>query len=96
MSKEKENILILKSDILLLLTAIIWGLAFVAQRIGMDYIGPFTFNGVRFMLGGFSLIPLILINKRKPGVGRQRSRTGNSKRSAIDNHQSICQRTWCR
>ena len=40
----------LKSDALILLASAIWGFAFVAQRIGMDYVGPFTFNGVRFAL----------------------------------------------
>ena len=50
---------VLKSNVLLLITAAIWGLAFVAQRVGMDYVGPFTFNGVRFFLGSLSLIPLI-------------------------------------
>ena len=50
----------LKSDALLLLTATIWGFAFVAQRVGMDYVGPFTFNGIRFALGGLVLIPFIL------------------------------------
>ncbi len=50
----------LTSNLLLLLAAAIWGLAFVAQRVGMEYVGPFTFNGVRFALGSFSLIPLIL------------------------------------
>lgn len=48
-----------KADILLLITAIIWGAAFVAQRIGMDYMGPLTFNAVRFALGALALIPLI-------------------------------------
>jgi drug/metabolite transporter (DMT)-like permease len=52
----------LKSDVLLLLTSAIWGFAFVAQRIGMDYVGPFTFNGVRFALGSLVLLPLILRN----------------------------------
>ncbi|TYO99062.1 threonine/homoserine efflux transporter RhtA [Geothermobacter ehrlichii] len=51
----------LKADILLLMTATIWGFAFVAQRVGMDYVGPFTFNGVRFALGSLSLLPLILL-----------------------------------
>ena len=41
----------LRADWLLLLTAVIWGCAFVAQRSGMRYVGPFTFNGIRFMLG---------------------------------------------
>ncbi len=43
----------------------LWGFAFVAQRSGMDYVGPFTFNAVRFTLGGISLIPLLLINKKR-------------------------------
>lgn len=51
----------IQSNLLLLLTAAIWGLAFVAQRVGMDYIGPFTFNAVRFLLGSISLIPVIRI-----------------------------------
>ena len=52
-----------RADALLLLTAIIWGFAFVAQRVGMDYVGPFTFNGVRFALGSLSLVPLLLLTK---------------------------------
>lgn len=50
---------IFKANLLLLLTAAIWGLAFVAQRVGMEHVGPFTFNGVRFMLGALSLLPLL-------------------------------------
>jgi len=38
--------------------AIIWGSAFVAQRVGMSHVGPFTFNGVRFALGTMVLLPL--------------------------------------
>ncbi|MDR3641797.1 MAG: DMT family transporter [Humidesulfovibrio sp.] len=49
----------LKADGLLMLTALIWGAAFVAQRIGMEHVGPFTFNGVRFALGALALQPLI-------------------------------------
>ena len=55
----------LKSDFLLLITATIWGFAFVAQRVGMDYVGPFTFNGVRFALGALSLLPLLLISREE-------------------------------
>lgn len=58
-----------KSDFILLLTASIWGLAFVAQRMGMDHVGPFTFNGLRFALGGFSLLPFLLV-----GLKRRRNR----------------------
>ena len=46
----------LRADLLLLLTALIWGAAFVAQRVGMEHIGPMAFNGVRFALGGLALI----------------------------------------
>lgn len=55
----------LKSDFILLFVATIWGLAFVAQRMGMDHIGPYTFNGIRFALGACSLIPLMIAAKRK-------------------------------
>jgi drug/metabolite transporter (DMT)-like permease len=54
----------LRADLLLLLTACIWGFAFVAQRTGMAYMGPFTFNGIRFLLGSFSLVPLVLLRLR--------------------------------
>lgn len=57
----------LKSDALLLVTAIIWGFAFVAQRVGMDYVGPFTFNGVRFALGSLVLLPMIIRNSGRQG-----------------------------
>jgi len=50
---------------MLWVTAAIWGFAFVAQRAGMEFIGPFTFNGIRFLLGSASLIPLILWIKHK-------------------------------
>jgi len=55
----------LKSTILLFLTAIIWGFAFVAQRVGAEYVGAFTFNGIRFLLGTLSLIPVILIFEKE-------------------------------
>jgi len=61
----------LKSDALLLLASAIWGFAFVAQRIGMDYVGPFTFNGVRFALGSLVLLPLILRNDIRKNTSRK-------------------------
>ena len=58
---------IIKSNLLLFLTAAIWGFAFVAQRVGMEYVGPFTYNGVRFALGSLSLVPLLLyFNRNSP------------------------------
>lgn len=54
-----------RANMLLLVTAAIWGFAFVAQRVGSKYVGPFTFNGVRFALGSISLIPLIIYFDKK-------------------------------
>ncbi len=55
----------LHADLLLLLTAAIWGFAFVAQRVGMDHVGPFTYNAIRFAIGSISLLPLIIFTGRK-------------------------------
>lgn len=52
----------LRADLLMLLTALIWGTGFVAQTAGMDHIGPYLFSGLRFALGSVCLIPLILRN----------------------------------
>jgi drug/metabolite transporter (DMT)-like permease len=49
-----------KADALLLLTAFIWGTTFVAQRTGMEFVGPFTFNAARFLLGGLILLPFAI------------------------------------
>lgn len=53
------------SELLLFITALIWGLSFVAQRKGMEFVGPFIFNGIRFALGSLSLLPLLFFYKRK-------------------------------
>ena len=55
----------LKNSLLLLLAAIIWGIAFVAQSVGMKYVGGFTFNAVRSLIGAVVLIPLIFILKKR-------------------------------
>lgn len=55
----------LKFDMILLTVATIWGLAFVAQRMGMDHVGPYTFNGIRFALGGMSLLPFLIVSHKK-------------------------------
>jgi len=46
---------------MLLITAFIWGSSFVAQSKGLDYVGPFTFNTVKNIIGGFFLIPIIMV-----------------------------------
>lgn len=50
----------IRNSLLLLLTAVIWGVAFVAQSVGMDYVGAFTFNCVRSIIGGLVLMPCIV------------------------------------
>ncbi len=65
----------LRYDFILLLAAVIWGFAFVAQRVGMDYIGPFTYTAVRFTLGTIVLIPLLLFRKHEPFKGAPLSRS---------------------
>ena len=57
----------LKNTCMLLLTALIWGTAFVAQSVGMDYVEPFTFNGVRCLVGALALVPVILLMDKKNG-----------------------------
>lgn len=56
-----------KSPLLLFLAAVIWGVAFVAQSVGMEYVGPFTFNAVRSIIGGLVLIPCIFLLDRMKG-----------------------------
>lgn len=55
----------IKADGLLLLVAIIWGFAFVAQRSGMEVIGPYAFNAARFALGALSLVPILVLQRQR-------------------------------
>lgn len=55
----------MKYRLLLLLAALIWGFAFAAQVVGMESVGPYTFNGVRFLLGSLALVPIILTMKEE-------------------------------
>ncbi len=68
----------LKSDSLLLLTSLIWGFAFVAQRMGMDYVGPFIFNGIRFALGAMVILPFIFFQNRKSPIAHRPSPTASN------------------
>lgn len=64
----------LKNSFLLFLAAFIWGVAFVAQSVGMDYMGPFSFNGARFLMGGVVLLPLVFF-RRKTDVKKEKDNT---------------------
>ncbi len=55
----------IRSTILMFTTAIIWGFAFVAQVLGANHLGSFSFGALRFLLGAICLIPVVLIFERK-------------------------------
>ena len=57
----------LRGSLLLLLGSAIWGAAFVAQRVGMDHLGPFSFNGIRMLLAGIVMTPVAAFIDRKKG-----------------------------
>ena len=67
----------LKNSLMLFLTALIWGVAFVAQSVSAEYIGAFTFNGIRCFLGGLLHLPFIMFTDKK------RAQT-NDKTDSID------------
>ena len=70
-----------RGNVMLLLTAMIWGGGFVAQSAGMDYIGPFTFCAARYVLAMLALIPVIFFFSvqarkiRRPAWGKSLHRT---------------------
>ena len=75
----------LKNSLILLLTATIWGIAFVAQSEGGDAVGAFTFNSTRSLIGSLVLIPVIFLlnkitpkdNKSESGISSGNSSSGN-------------------
>ena len=78
----------MKNNAMLLLAAFIWGCAFVAQSVGMDYVGPFTFNSVRSIIGGIVLVPVIFFMdglKKRSGMSNEEitSLRGDTKTLAL-------------
>lgn len=77
----------LKNITMLFLTAFIWGVAFVAQSVGMNYIGPFTFSCVRSILGGIVLIPCIWfldrLKMKEEGVTEKRTMSEKEKKTLL-------------
>ena len=72
----------LRHSLLLLLTALIWGVAFVAQSVGMDYVGPFTFTASRSLIGAVVLLPVIwFLTRKETAVGTEQ------KRLEVDKHK---------
>ena len=72
----------IRHSLYLLLTAVIWGVAFVAQSVGMEHVGPFTFNAARFFLGTVTLLPFILI--RSGGRKRNAERHFSGREDGFD------------
>jgi drug/metabolite transporter (DMT)-like permease len=67
----------LRSDLLLLLTAVIWGFAFVGQRAGTAHVGPFAFNATRFFIGGLVLLPVMVWSDRRRLTADRRPSTAH-------------------
>ncbi|MFK7883247.1 MAG: DMT family transporter [Phycisphaerales bacterium] len=63
----------LRADIMLLIAAAIWGSGFVAQRAGMDHIGPWTFNALRYMIGAAIILPFAWLRWRRANPGQTAS-----------------------
>ena len=79
----------LKNSLLLLLAAVIWGIAFVAQSVGMDYVGGFTFNAVRSLIGSAVLVPLILIPGQNNSDNSETSEAAASTTSGIQKRKDL-------
>ncbi len=77
----------MRSPLLLFFAALVWGIAFVAQSVGMDYVKPFTFNGARNLLGAAVLVPVILFFDRKK---RQEEASENHDQKALLTGGTLC------
>ena len=73
----------LKGNLILMLTAVIWGVSFVSQRVGMEYIKPNTFNGIRTMIGVLILIPFIFVRDKADKSRPSDIFTWNKPRSTV-------------
>lgn len=80
------NRFVLRQSLLLLLTATIWGIAFVAQSVSMDYIGPFTFNAARNLIGAAVLLPCIGLLKR---FQASTEKNGGQQKNSVKEHKTL-------
>lgn len=74
-----------RNSCLLFLTACIWGSSFVAQSVGMDYIGPYTFNCLRFLIGSLVLLPVIFFSQH-----RKKDQKDRSKDRTLQKKEMLC------
>ena len=91
MISRQENSL--ASALFLFGAALIWGVAFVAQRIGMEYVGPFTFNAVRNLIGAVVLLPFVAVSQRYAGKGQagQGTQENRVQRGSKDDRRILLQ-----
>ena len=80
---KKENSIPVRNSLLLLLTATIWGVAFVAQSVSMDYIGGFTFNAVRNLIGALALLPVIKVLDKTRSEAEKKCESSASGRKTL-------------
>lgn len=73
------------ANICLFTTAIIWGFAFVAQVLGSDSLDPFSFNAIRFGVGGVSLVPVIFLLERRPRGKNMQAKDNTADRKKLKN-----------
>lgn len=86
----------LRHSLLLLLTAFIWGVAFVAQSVGMDYVGPFTFTASRSLIGAVVLLPVIWFRTRKEtGAGTEQKKGTAVDKKNKKNFAGRWNHLWC-
>lgn len=80
----KKETVPVRNSLLLLLTATIWGIAFVAQSVSMDYIGGFTFNSIRSLIGSLTLLPVIWgLGKTKAPEEKKRIQASSDRKTLI-------------
>jgi drug/metabolite transporter (DMT)-like permease len=72
-----------RADLILLIVAVIWGSAFVAQRAGNEQVGPFTFNVVRFLIGSLVLSPILIWQRFRKVPSPTPSRRSKTWRSGL-------------
>ena len=77
----------IKGNVILMITALIWGTAFVAQSVGMEYVGPFTFITSRYIIGGLFLIPCIYLLDK---INKKTSRERNSDKKILIVGGTLC------
>ncbi len=79
----------MRNTIFLFLTAMIWGAAFVAQSVSMDYIGPFTFICLRSVIGGLFLIPVIMVIDHIRKKGQKDSLNAATSDNIVSGFQNV-------